>query len=105
MGADSEKIIRKYTNIGDCGNIYIKSDFVDIFKSAVEDKYSYNYSGVYSGASVNAANHWNVSRAMVSQVINGKSKPTKPMLDDMGYEEHTITFYVKKRYDKKAKSK
>lgn len=35
-----------------------------------------------------------VSDAMVSSVVNGKKKPSKTMLDDLGYEKKRVSIYT-----------
>ncbi len=69
----------------------------DVLKEFMESNYKTKDSESYSGATRNAAKHWGISAPMVSYVMNHRSKPTEAMLDDIGYDEYTITFYTKRR--------
>lgn len=42
------------------------------------------------------AAHLGVSRALLSAVINGKKRPTKAILDDIGYSVEKVYIYTKK---------
>lgn len=77
-------------------DIILQDEFIDLLKQFMEEKYSISATRTYTGATTTAAWNWGVSTGMVTNVIKKRKKPTQAMLDDMNYDEHTITFYTKR---------
>ena len=78
-------------------------EFVTRLKAFIELKYRTSESKTHSGGKANAAWIWGVSKAMVTYVTTKKKKPTQKMLDDIGYDEHVVTLYVKRRNNHEKK--
>lgn len=72
-------------------------EFIKKLNEFIEDKYRKSDEGVYSGAKINAAWIWGISRTMVSKVLSKDNMPTKSMLDDIEYDQHKIIVYTKRK--------
>lgn len=67
---------------------------LDVF---VEENYSRRDDLAYSGARAEFADVLDIPPQFVSAVMSGNKKPTQPMLDKLGYEKQTVTFYTKRK--------
>lgn len=77
--------------------ILSQDEFIKCLEKFITYRYSSMQTDLYTGARTNAASIWGVSKAMVSQVMNKKRNPTESILNDIGYDEHTVIFYTKRK--------
>ena len=93
---DVEKLVEN--SLKEVEGVVTYSQLMEEMRQFIEDKYaSVKHSSYKTGSQINAAKKWGISRTAVSLAMMGERWPYQVMLDDIGYEEHIVRIYTRRK--------